>query len=168
MTKEIAIINYLATKVNDLFQTKLYKLLFYIDFYYYKNNEQSLTWAVYYKLPYWPVPLSIKTKIDFMIGYHESEQSNKDLDQDLLLYKKHLDIEREWYNFWKYKIVKKDALDVNKYLSKKELDVVDYVINKLWQYNVTKIVKFSHKEKAYEETKMFQPIFYGLSNSLNI
>ena len=168
MTKEIAIISYLVNKIGDLYQTKLYKLLFYIDFLYYKNNEQSLTWTIYYKLPYWPVPLSIKTKIDYLIGSYKKEMSNKDLDKDLLLYEQYLTIVKKWENFWKYKVTAKKKIDIKKVLWEKELSIVDSVIDKLWDYSVKKIVDFSHKEKAYEETKMFQPIFYWLSHSLNI
>ncbi len=182
MKKELAVIYYLTTKFGKLYQTLLYKLLFYIDFFYYDLYWNSLTDTVYYKLPFWPVPLSIKTKIDMLIADKkwdkyviEDKWDNKDFD----LYKNFLDVVSE-DGKW---IVKGnwDKLNIETILTKNELSIIDSVLQKLiektkdnWENNpydriTTKwIVEFSHKEDAYKNAEMYQPLFYWFSDSLKI
>lgn len=161
--KDLAIISYLTNKIGPLYQTKLYKLLFYVDFLYYKHHNSSITWCTYYKLPYWPVPLAIKTKVDCIIN--NSDIEDEEIKKDIWIYKKYLDINKSKEDkkctiIWKF--------SEEKMLTEEEIAVMDYVIEKLGSFGTSKIVSKSHSEKAYIMTAMFQPIFYGFSNSLNI
>ncbi len=183
MKKEVAVIYYLTTKFDKLYQTLLYKLLFYIDFFYYDLYWNSLTDTVYYKLPFWPVPLSIKTKIDMLIADKkwdhyiiEDKWDNEDFDS----YKDFLDVMAEDGK----RVVKGNSgnkFNVEMILTKNELSIIESVLKKLisktkdnWDTNpynriTTKwIVEFSHKEDAYKNAEMYQPLFYWFSDSLKI
>jgi len=160
--KDLAIISYLTNKIGPLYQTRLYKLLFYIDFCYYKNHNSSMTWYVYYKLPYWPVPLAIKTKIDCMITNLDMEDET--IKNDVAEYKKYLEIVQVWNDKF---TIKWNFLEET-FLTKDEVTIIDYVIDKVWGLGTSKIVSRSHWEDAYKNASMFQPIFYGLSDSLSI
>ena len=161
--KDLAMISYLTNKLGPLYQTKLYKLLFYIDFLYYKYHNSSITWCTYYKLPYWPVPLAIKTKVDCVIANSDIEDS--EIKKAIWEYKKYLNINKtedsnKYTIFWTF--------HEEKLLTQDEISVINYVIEKIGSLWTSRIVSKSHAEKAYTMTTMFQPIFYGLSDSLNI
>lgn len=159
--KDLAIISYLTSRLGPLYQTKLYKILFYIDFCYYKNYWSSMTGCTYYKLPYWPVPLSIKTKIDSIIRDEEIE--DQWIKKDIADYKKYLVIEPKDKNKFNIEWNYQDSM-----LIESEMKIIEYVIDSIGNLSTSRIVNKSHSEKAYTITGMFQPIFYGLSDSLSI
>ena len=65
--EKIGIISsYFADNVNGLYVTKLLKLFYYLDFISYKLEGTSITNDIYFKLPYGPVPTTIKNEIDLL------------------------------------------------------------------------------------------------------
>ncbi len=183
MKKEIAIIYYLADLIPNLWQTMLYKLLFYIDFSYFRDNEVSLTWATYYKLPFWPVPLSIKSNIDIMI----SQESNIDIEDrdfsgsDFEYYNNYLKVTET--NSWEHKkwiVSKNHELNIEEYLKPDEIVHINTILERIKrkiseikkkninfdEINTKDIVELSHEEPAYKHASMYQPLFYGFADSL--
>ncbi len=184
MKKEIAIIYYLSEKIPNLWQTMLYKLLFYIDFCYFRDNETSLTWATYYKLPYWPVPLSIKSNIDIMIdqlNWFCLEDREVAIDGIIQDYNNYLKVEetKSW-DYKKWIVCKNNNLNIHEYLWDNEITHIDETLEKIrckiseeYKKNIkfndikTKdIVDLSHKEEAYVNADMYQPLFYWFADSL--
>ena len=161
MDKWLIVINYLAQKVDDLYQTKLYKLLFYIDFFHYRKIEKSITWSFYYKLPLWPVPLEIKSIIDCM---NDAEREDKSIDKDISSYKEYLDIIEKDGNKKMIKSIKQ--IDILKHLTDSEIESVDFIIERLWNKKSNDIVEISHKEPIYINADMFEPLLYGYANTL--
>jgi len=58
-----------AISVPNLFKTKLAKLLWLCDFYYYTKNGESITGLVYFRLPYGPAP----DQYNLLLGFLESD-----------------------------------------------------------------------------------------------
>ncbi len=52
-----AVVAWLCKNIELVTQTKLYKLLFYVDFICFRASSRSLTGAVYRRMPYGPVPV---------------------------------------------------------------------------------------------------------------
>ncbi len=174
ISKDLAIICYLAENLSDLYQTKLYKLLFYIDFLFYKRTEVSITGEIYYKLPYGPVPLSIKSRIDFIItekvGVSLTDIEDEDEQKKYELYSSYLGIDKkktkEWYI--KYAIICKQSINLAEHLSEKEISIVEEVKDKLGRLGTKEIVDKSHKETWYLNTEMFRPIYFWFADNLSI
>ena len=183
MKKDLAVIYYLTTKFDHLYQTMLYKLLFYIDFSYFCSMENSLTWSVYYKLPYWPVPLSIKTKIDSIINQESELEMEDPSDEDIPEYRKYISVTKEISSgYVKWIIWGKGNLDISHILNKEEISFIDDVLEKvrckiseiekkdvkLNEIKTNSIVQISHEEDAYINADMYQPLFYWFADSLKI
>ena len=185
MKKEVAIIYYLADKINNLWQTMLYKLLFYIDFSYFRDNENSLTWATYYKLPYWPVPLSIKSNIDIMIDQVDKvDLEDRDLsNSDIKDYDNYLKVEKtQSWEYIKWIILHNNKLNITEYLKEDEKRHIDDTLEKICEkisekyakkisfseVKTNDIVDLSHEEYAYIHANMYQPLFYGFADNLLI
>lgn len=184
LSKEVGVIWYLIQKMNelwvsDLYQTKFYKILFYIDFLHYKRLENSITNNTYFKLPYWPVPIAIKEKIDLM----KSPSALEDLS-DFLQLTQDSESSTIWKNIEEYKSVislnsednkyiiqlSQDAskLDFSSFLLPEERETIDMIVQTLWIKNVKDVVELSHKEEAYKATDMYEPIFYWYAKNLSI
>jgi putative zinc finger/helix-turn-helix YgiT family protein len=57
----VAVVTWLCSNVALVTQTKLYKLLFYVDYACFKTHSRSLTGALYRCMPYGPVPVAFGT-----------------------------------------------------------------------------------------------------------
>jgi putative zinc finger/helix-turn-helix YgiT family protein len=151
LEKMINLIVYIAEKTNGVFTTKLNKLLWYMDFLYFKGYTISITGSDYVHLPLGPVPNEYKWIIaaaldgDF-IGEEEISYSSG-------------------YTGLQYKAV----MNINnEYFSQNERKILDFIIDYFKEYNCEDIKEMSHKEKAYRETQMNQRISYKYANDLSI
>ncbi len=125
-----------------ILKTKLLKEMFYADFLYYKNTGKSITGLEYAKLNFGPVP-------------NNYEEIISDMMQDKLI-----NYEIEYKDDYENHIIKNASDLKNDSLSKDELEIIMRVKNYFAKFNSSKIVDFSHEEKAFLETKYYEKISY--------
>lgn len=135
---------------NTILKTKLLKEMFYADFLFYKENCKSITGLEYCKLPFGPVPDGFETIL--LNEYQEG----------MIDYKPVITSSKEYYEIVAKKKFSKDLF------TKEELDVLDKIKKYFKDYNVKKIVDYSHKEKAYTDTNDCAKISYDYSFDINL
>ena len=127
------------------FYTKLNKLLFYADFYYYKIRTVSITGCAYIHLPYGPVPLHYSDLYDILPM------------EDFLLIAEGIGT--------KCKSIKNTP---PQFLSKDEMDILNSILKHFKEINSKDISDLSHLEDAYTKTNMYKQISYNFSSSLKL
>lgn len=142
------LVNYLAFKVKNLHKVKLMKLLWYSDNLNFKRVGHSITGLRYNALPMGAVPeaydkiVALKNIVSEEIQYDNYEHTAQ-------------------------KFSMKDGFEV-KYLSEKEIDVIDTIIDSVGDMKTKQIVERMHKEDAYKFTNAHQPISYEHAKKLSI
>lgn len=126
----------------NVLKTKLLKEMFYTDFLYYKNTCKSITGLEYTKLQYGPVP----DQFDFIL--------NECIKDKIIEYNVEYHNQYECYN-----ICAKMKFDSSLF-DEEELKALELVKEKFKKFSSKEIVDFSHKEKAFISTKMFDKISY--------
>lgn len=135
---------------NTILKTKLLKEMFYADFLFYKENCKSITGLEYCKLPFGPVPDGFETIL--LNEYQEG----------MIDYKPVITSSKEYYEIAAKKKFNKELF------TKEELDVLAKIKKFFKDYNVKKIVDYSHKEKAYTDTNDCAKISYDYSFDINL
>lgn len=132
-------------------KTVLNKLLFYSDFKHFKEYITSITGTRYARIQFGPVP----DDYDF---YYATLQRNKFIEVVEIQYSE--DIIGEQFN-----ALKKPDLTI---FSNTELNVITSVAEYFKDFNASKISKFSHNEKGYQETPNSELISYEYASDLQI
>ncbi len=127
---------------NTILKTKLLKELFYCDFISYKNIGKSITGLEYKKYQFGPVPRNYEQILNKLIQ-SKSISLNLIIDSD--------------YECNQISSIEKPN---TKDFSKEELDIINRVIKYFKNYSSKKIVDYSHKEKAFTDTKENNLISY--------
>jgi putative zinc finger/helix-turn-helix YgiT family protein len=140
----------LASVDYELHKMAVLKLLFYIDFSYYRKTGHSISGWRYARLPYGPVPNDYK---DILCkgeeeGFFKIEPDAEEIGE-LLSLPEEFDA---------------DALKAS--FSPSELEVVELVAAKLGKYSASALRDLSHEEPAWIETANAQEIPYELASSL--
>lgn len=135
---------------NTILKTKLLKEMFYADFLFYKENCKSITGLEYCKLPFGPVPDGFETIL--LNEYQEG----------MIDYKPVITSSKEYYEIAAKKKFNKELF------TKEELDVLAKIKKYFKDYNVKKIVDYSHKEKAYTDTNDCAKISYDYSFDIDL
>ncbi|MDO4963297.1 MAG: DUF4065 domain-containing protein [bacterium] len=133
-----------------ILKTKLLKEMFYSDFIYYKNTASSITGLEYSKITYGPVP--------------------DNYENILLLYKEqnYLDLIVEYNNEYElHKIISKKKFDKNVF-SKEELNTLKNIKKYFSNFTSSSIAEFSHREKAYINTKFNKKIEYDYAFDIEL
>lgn len=146
LSKVVEMINYLALKVSSLHKVKLMKMLWYSDGLNYKRYGKSISGLAYKTFPMGAVPLGYE-QIVLLDGVCFEEVR---YDQSI-----------------GYKFKPADGFKVQ-VLSESELDVIDYVVQELGNYNATEIVKRMHEEDAFKLTGSNCIIDYSFAKSLSL
>ena len=154
------IIAYLASNVEDLYVTKLLKLLYYIDFISYKEKESSITKDTYYKLPYGPVPTVTKNEIDAICNTTMGEDLKSQLSNFIYL-------ESDENDFGKIVKNKKEKINLNK-ISKDEKKIIDFVIKNLGNKTATELSEKTHQEAPWKLSSENSVISYELARELEL
>lgn len=119
---------YILEKAGDTYQTKMNKLLFYVDFYSYKLRGFGITGMVYKAIQYGPVP-----------EHYERIYSNFDeIELRSSLYQDKEVIEM-------HPLVSADR----QALSDEERTIIDVIVNRLGRMSATQISDLSHNEPAW-------------------
>lgn len=127
---------------NTILKTKLLKELFYCDFISYKNIGKSITGLEYKKYQFGPVPRNYEQILNKLIQ-SKSISLNLIIDSD--------------YECNQISSIEKPN---TKDFAKEELDIINRVIKYFKNYSSKKIVDYSHKEKAFTDTKENNLISY--------
>lgn len=140
------ILNKVGAKEN-IGETVIYKLLYYIDFDFYEKYEEQLIGATYIKNKYGPTPVEFVKIIERMI-------EGKDIEK----------VKSEYFNFPQTKYLPCRKPDLAK-LKANEIEVIDDVLNRLSDMNGSQISTYSHNDvpwitTADGETIEYESVFY--------
>jgi len=142
---------YITQSLDGEFITKINKLLWYMDFLYFKEFSVSISGSPYVHLPYGPIP----SDYDLIVGVMIKEK---------LLEKEEIQFEEG--------IVGENLKALSSYdknsLSENELRIMNFVIDYFKDFSCGKISEYSHKEKPYRNTAENEKISYELSSELSL
>jgi len=131
-------------------KTKLNKLLFYVDFKYFKENGASITGARYAHAPHGPIPDEFDTWLtalsDWLKQIRVDEQPFGDCLGEVFI---------------------SSTADTSLFASS-ELECIDLVKKRFRYYTATQTKEYSHQEKGYQETRNGKLISYEYAMELSI
>ncbi|MCY4524855.1 MAG: Panacea domain-containing protein [Halobacteriovoraceae bacterium] len=140
--------------------TKVFKLLFSLDFEHFKQTGRSVSGLDYYAWDNDPLPKSL---------YKEINTSER-LDESIEIIKK------KFLVFYKRKVSLKPIVNFNKRIfSKRELEIMNNLANKYKDFDSNDMIEESHKENSPWDRVFNQegkkkdiiPYLYALDNSSN-
>ena len=137
-----AVILYLCKQ--KISKTKLMKLLFYIDFSFYKENSCSVTGLEYARLTFGPVPDDYELLIDNFVNKGAIRYENEGDNQSVTA-------------------IDNSNLDQ---LNNKEIALINSIVLFFKDYDAKKITAFSHQEKGWKETAHSKIISYDYAFEL--
>lgn len=145
------LILYITQKSKRIMPTKVNKLLFYIDFLFFKTYSVSLTGNKYVHLQYGPIPNDYSWIINLLVSEgllerNEVAYSRKVIGEELIA---------------------KESIKENTF-NEDELRVISYCLEKFKNFNCVQISKHSHEEKPYKATEEKKYISYVLSKDLSL
>lgn len=148
LNKVVDVIRYFASskKVTNLYKVKLMKLLWYADAYSYKKRGVAITGLAYCSFPMGAVPVGHNSIIDL-----------KDVPCE----------EVDFGETIAYYFSLRDAKTFEN-LSEEEVEILDYVIEKLGKKTKEELVSFMHKEQAYIKTRPREVILFDYAKRLQI
>ncbi len=142
--KYIDMVKYFADNTKGrLYKTKLFKMLFYADMYFFREYTKSMSGMNYVHYPYGPVPRSYS----FILGLMEKLGAISIVD-----------VENQYGGG--EAIVSNAGYSSGSVLAKDEIDILDWVISEFGSLSAGEISDRSHKEKGYIETGDMELISY--------
>jgi len=140
------ILNKVGSKQN-IGESVLYKLLYFIDFNYYEKYEEQLIGATYIKNNYGPTPKEF-------IKIAEEMESKEELVR----------VEGKYFQYPQRKYLPLRTPDLSK-LNEDERNMIDYVLLKLSDMNAAQISEYSHKDVPWLTTEEggiinYESVFY--------
>lgn len=144
--KFMAVVLFFALNQSALYKTKLMKLLWYADMFFFKENTVSITGMKYIHQQYGPVPDKYSLCLSIMetLGIIELQEQE----------------------YGEVVLPRGDKILMEK-LSKSEIEVLKMVNEKFFYTMANEISALSHKEKGYKETSLLDPISYEYAFALN-
>ena len=145
LNKVIAVINYLAQQVNDLYKVKLMKLLWYSDALHFKRHGRSITGLAYCALPMGAVPEG-----------HEQIMMLEGVNYEVFL-----------YDNIAYKFIPAPGFEP-KCLGDDEIKAIDRIVGEFGALSTQQIIDKMHAEEAYKCTDSRCIIPYSFAARLSI
>lgn len=137
---------------NDyLGETKLNKLMYYLDFIYYRDNKTSVTGDEYTCLPYGPVP----DHLNSMISELKRENSLGIESVSIPNYDKN-----------KVKYIKKAQANLEVF-SSKEIKLLKNITKEFCNYSTNKIVMQTHVEAPWFYAELYDKIDFNYANDID-
>ncbi len=135
------ILNKVGAKEN-IGETVIYKLLYFIDFDFYERYEEQLIGATYIKNKYGPTPVEFVKIVEQMTAHEEL-----------------MKVKSEYFNFPQTKYLPRRKPDLAKFKAN-EIEVIDDVLNRLSEMNANQISAYSHSDVPWMSTKDGETIDY--------
>jgi transcriptional regulator with XRE-family HTH domain len=140
------ILNKVGAKEN-IGETVIYKLLYFIDFDFYEKYEEQLIGATYIKNKYGPTPIEFAKIVEKMIKDGEIEK-----------------VKSEYFKLQQTKYLPRRRPDLVK-LTATEIEVIDDVLNRLSDMNASQISAYSHGDVPWATTDdgdaiEYESVFY--------
>ncbi len=140
------VLNKVGAKEN-IGETVIYKLLYFIDFDFYEKHEEQLIGATYIKNKFGPTPVEFVKIVEKMI-------KDGDLEK----------VKSEYFKLQQTKYLPRRRPDLVK-LTATELEVVDDVLNRLSDMNASQISAYSHGDVPWATTAdgdaiEYESVFY--------
>jgi transcriptional regulator with XRE-family HTH domain len=135
------ILNKVGAKEN-IGETVIYKLLYFIDFDFYEKYEEQLVGATYIKNKYGPTPVEFVKIVEKMIKDEEIEK-----------------VKSEYFSFPQTKYLPRRKPDLTR-LKANEIEVIDDVLNRLSEMNASQISAYSHNDVPWKTTEDGEAIEY--------
>jgi transcriptional regulator with XRE-family HTH domain len=140
------ILNKVGAKEN-IGETVIYKLLYFIDFDFYEKYEDQLVGATYIKNKYGPTPVEFAKIVEKMIKDGEIEK-----------------VKSEYFKLQQTKYLPRRRPDLVK-LTASEVEVIDDVLNRLSDMNASQISAYSHGDVPWATTDdgdaiEYESVFY--------
>ncbi|MCK4359669.1 MAG: SocA family protein [Candidatus Cloacimonetes bacterium] len=139
--KIVTILNYLSTKIPYLTKLKVAKLLYFLDKEHFIRYGRFVTNDYYVKLKYGPVPTRILNIIN---------NPNISLMHKSIL--NFLSSNISFGNEPNRTVKSRKSPDLDE-LSKSEIEVLDYIIEKYGRKHIGELINFCHKEFAWKNTQ---------------
>lgn len=150
-------IKFFIKNTRNVGRTKLFKLLFFLDFIHFKKHGLSVTGLDYYTYDFGPVPQDLYKKIiddnlpteflkDFKIIEEKQEEDNFKQFKFVL---KNKNIDLDWFTPYEIKVLNEVA-EIFKYATAKDMTEITHLKNTPWY-------------KTLEEKGSFQKIDYFLA-----
>ncbi len=149
----VAVVTWLCSNVGLVTQTKLYKLLFYADYLFFKEHTRSLTGALYLRMPYGPVPVGFGT-----LRAQMEEDEYVSVDEAMF----------QNGNFGEVFRPGPKAEQVETRFDENELRVLRFVRDTLGGLTPSDISDRSHREAAWKDTPPKQVISYEKAMELSL
>src|SRR3989304_5109035 len=127
------ILNKVGAKEN-IGETVIYKLLYFIDFDFYEKYEEQLVGATYIKNKYGPTPVEFVKIVEKMIKDEEIEK-----------------VKSEYFKLQQTKYLPRRKPNLAK-LTATEIEVIDDVLNRLSEMNASQISAYSHGDVPWMTT----------------
>jgi len=135
------ILNKVGAKEN-IGETVIYKLLYFIDFDFYERYEEQLIGATYIKNKYGPTPIEFVKIVEQMTAHEEL-----------------MKVKSEYFNFPQTKYLPRRKPDLAKFRAN-EIEVIDDVLNRLSEMNASQISAYSHGDVPWVTTNDGEAIEY--------
>ena len=125
--------------------TKLNKLLYYIDTRSFLELGQPITGAVYRRLPAGPVPPAIQNVKKELVDAGAARLER-----------------RPYFNYYQERLVPLRDADMSLF-DPNEMQIVNEIIEQLWDYNGTELSNISHEEWGWQLAGNYEVIPYELA-----
>ncbi len=129
--------------------TKLYKLLYYLDFISFRDHGKSVTGDIYRRLPYGPVGIQVEAILEELGRKNSIDSSKISSEYDKVIFNV------------------KDGVDLMVFTEKERM-LLKNISNHFLHYTTAKIVNQSHAEAPWLYTDPFQKIDYKFSADIDI
>jgi len=141
--KRINAILYFAKNVKDCGKTKLFKLLYYLDFIHFKKYGFSVTGYSYIAMPYGPVPKELFEQL-------KTDSLPKEYEESFFVEKEAKDEDDKYFLFHIKPRTKKVDLD---WFSPSELEILEQVVDIFKESTAKDMVEASHfKNQPWDKT----------------
>ena len=145
LEKMAAMVSYFAERAENLYKTKLNKLLFYADFTNYYRLGKSISGSRYVHLPYGPVPDGYEETLETLNHYGVIDVT-KENSADL---------------------VRSGESPAKSFLNAEEIETLDWILENYGRMSASQLTEISHREKAYSNTRAGEEIAYEYAKFLS-
>lgn len=138
---------YFLKNCNNVYKTKLNKLMWYADFRNYQKNDESITGLAYIHKPYGAVPVGIDEMLKCFESIEIEEREN----------------EEKGYTYFEIKPLRDSDLSI---FTSDELETLKSIGDKFKNFGNREISDYMHLETAYTETVDNERIEYEFAREL--